>query len=374
MEGQEEGSCSRRSRKNTAEEKRRMRNERKRRKRSKTSRISALKGEIQHEQHLKDDMEKRVSLYRNMSRSYWERWQWELQQRRQCIIRSKCPLPPGSSKTSMTGQFQEINPSMLSNLNSSAKDEDAYIGRGSFAVVKLQSFRGLKVAVKELLPRTLLTDVFREASILIKLSHPYVPYLFGVCTREKPYRIVMQFEGVVECDRPLTLQEAVLKKRITSGVIWLKLCAQLMEGLRYLHEEVEILHNDIKPNNILISETGTVQSSTCTLSVVLIDFGKASLLDQGKKYYLSWIEKAEHTRKYPHLAPELIDGVTKETKKTDMFSAGGVIQRVVDSLSFTQLPVSKQNSITTLATNCRSPNYFARPSAKAALDTFKMLV
>ena len=112
----------------------------------------------------------------------------------------------------MTTQFQEIDPVMLVNLTSS--DEDAYVGRGSFAVVKLQSFRGLKVAVKELLPQTLMTDVLHEASMLTKLSHPYVPYLFGVCTHQRPYRIIMQFEGITQRDRPLTVQEAILKKSV----------------------------------------------------------------------------------------------------------------------------------------------------------------
>ena len=346
-----------------------MRNGRKRRQRSK---IASLESRIQLEHQLKADVEKKVSLYKNMSRSYWERWQWELQQRRQCIIRNKM-APPGSSKTSVTTQFQEIDPVMLVNLTSS--DEDAYVGRGSFAVVKLQSFRGLKVAVKELLPRTLLTDVLHEASMLTKLSHPYVPYLFGVCTRQRPYRIIMQFEGISQRDRPLTVQEAILKKSVKGSNTWLKLCAQLLEALRYLHEEATILHNDIKPNNILISERNFASNmSESILSIVLIDFGKACTISAGKRYHLSWIERSEYTRKYPHYAPELIDGITKQTTKTDMFSAGGVIQHLIDALSFSQLSASKQNSITTLAINCRSPNFTSRFSAKAAMDMFKNLI
>ena len=87
-----------------------------------------------------------------------------------------------------------------------------------------------------------------------------------------------------------------------------------------------------------------------------------------------WIERSEYTRKYPHYAPELIDGITKQTTKTDMFSAGGVIQHLIDALSFSQLSVSKQNSITTLAINCRSPNFTSRFSVKAAMDMFKNLI
>ena len=48
---------------------------------------------------------------------------------------------------------------------------ELYVGRGSFGVVKLQLFRGIKVAVKELLPRTNLLDVRHEAQILSKLRY-----------------------------------------------------------------------------------------------------------------------------------------------------------------------------------------------------------
>lgn len=61
-----------------------------------------------------------------------------------------------------------------------------FVGRGSFGVVPIQVFRDIKVAVKELLPHTVLEDVQQEASILASLSHPLLPFLFGVHTSRKP--------------------------------------------------------------------------------------------------------------------------------------------------------------------------------------------
>lgn len=109
-------------------------------------------------------------------------------------------------------------------------------------------------------------------------------------------------------------------------------------------------------------------------SIVLIDFGKASLIDHGKSYCLTWIERAEYARKYPHLAPELIDGNAKQNKKTDIFSAGVILHRVIDSLLFNQLLSSKKNAIAKLATNCRSSKFYIRPSSKAVLDSLKALM
>ena len=60
----------------------------------------------------------------------------------------------------------------------------------------MQLYRGIPVAVKQFLPRTVVQDVVNEAEILLQLSHPNLPYLFGVCVTKKPYLIVTQFEGI----------------------------------------------------------------------------------------------------------------------------------------------------------------------------------
>ena len=78
--------AERRSRSNTLGEKRKMRNDRKRRRRS---RAKVLEAQLQHERALRSDADKKVTLYRNMSRSYWERWQWELQQRKEVMARER---------------------------------------------------------------------------------------------------------------------------------------------------------------------------------------------------------------------------------------------------------------------------------------------
>ena len=63
-----------------------------------------------------------------------------------------------------------------------------YIGRGG---VRVQICRGIKVAVKELLPRSLASDVCHEAGLLTMF---YLP-LFGVHTATQSYKIVMQYHS-----------------------------------------------------------------------------------------------------------------------------------------------------------------------------------
>ena len=84
-----------------------------------------------------------------------------------------------------------------------------------------------------------------------------LPYYFGICTNEKPYRIVMQFEGMKNNDgshsQALNLHQELRKDGILHVMDWISVCVQLSEAVRYLHFDVKILHNDIKPDNILLS-------------------------------------------------------------------------------------------------------------------------
>lgn len=137
------------SRPNTLNEKRRMRNDQKRRRRSRTKVLEA---------QLQLDSDKKVTLYRNMSRSYWERWQWELQ-RKEILARERAISRGCQGKDAHRAPIiHEIDPELLHNPTDCDKTQ-TYIGRGSFGVVRVQIYRGIKVAVKELLPRSLASDV-----------------------------------------------------------------------------------------------------------------------------------------------------------------------------------------------------------------------
>ena len=98
--------------------------------------------------------------------------------------------------TSSYAALHEINPSYLQNPKGMKDSMDVWIGRGSFGVVKLQIYRGVEVAVKELLPKTLLADLQHEAKIIMNLCHPNLPFLFGICTKSPSYKLVFQFHGL----------------------------------------------------------------------------------------------------------------------------------------------------------------------------------
>ena len=172
-----------------------------------------------------------------------------------------------------------------------------YLDGGSFGIFRLQIYHGYKVAVKEYLPRTMLDDLQREASFLSRICHPLLPLLIGITSKVK-LRLVMQVYGISNIKASTVHSELKTHQLIPAGSGWLILIIQNLEAVRYLHSSVEILHNDIKTDNIPIAEhndySESNSQSSCSSALdmiltlygsfvyqfVLIDFGKASTINK----------------------------------------------------------------------------------------------
>ena len=311
-----------------------------------------------------------------MARSYWERWNWELKQRKEAMLRERALSTKRlGSVTVAATNLLEIDPALLHDPVLNRTETEVYLGQGSFGVVQLKLFRGIKVAVKKMQPKTVMSDVRNEACILAQLSHPFLPHLFGVCTANLPYRIIMQFHGLGDAAKSFTMSRAIVARKITDGYAWLGTAIQLMQALSYLHDEVKILHNDITDSNILLADSITENPlSSNYIQIILIDFGKATGTNTNRKYHLSDIEKAEYTRKYPHLAPEVIDGLTTLSTRSDTYAAGRVIQCIIDHDRFNNLSRELRSSIQKIVTSCRLVSYTKRLSSKQALQSFQELM
>lgn len=346
-----------RSRENTDEERKAMKKSRKRRRRKK--KVNELMTEIDTQKKLRKTAIQSNKKYVSMCRTYWERWQWELQVRRDLMINERLTRRCSQSKQVIKYVPPCIDPSMLEDPLIDGQCKECYVGRGSFGIVRLQVFRGINVAVKEFLPRTLRKDITNEALVLALLCHPYLPLLFGVCLKEEPYRLVMQFHGTDGKSGTL-FQELRDKKKIDSSSCgdssnhMLAFCAQIVEAVHYLHHEVEILHNDITTTNIVLDND----------HIVLIDFGKATKISEAKLYHLAESEKLEYVTKYPHMAPEVIYGRQRQSMYSDMYAVGLVLYHVCDHGNISQL---MKKSLKCLAEKCRSAQFNTRPKSRDAL-------
>lgn len=334
-----------------------------------------MKKSLVTEIKLKECAQKESAKYKLMSRTYWERWRWELEKRKEIMVKemqSRSLMKRHSSpQTKRTNEIQHINPDLLLDPVVNGKQEEVFIGRGSFGVVRMQLYRGIKVAVKEFLPRTIANDVLHEACIMAHLCHPNLPMLFGVCLQSQPYhKIIMQCHFLDNANA-VTLEQELKNKNFKDSYMWLMLCSQLFEVVSYLHMDIHILHNDIKVDNILIANSLTLSTG---YQIVLIDFGKATLFKDAKHYSLSFCEKQQYFRLYPHLAPEVIEGETKQSIQSDMFSLGLVIHKIVDAGCFSGIAQLSIVQVKQLANACRNVKYLQRPKSHEGLALLRTVM
>ena len=102
----------------------------------------------------------------------------------------------------------------------------------------------------------------REAKVLASLNHPHIAAIYGLETADGVKALVME---LVEGEE--------LAQRLGRGAIALDealpIAKQIAEALEAAHEQ-GIIHRDMKPANIKVSEDGTVK---------VLDFGLAKLVD-----------------------------------------------------------------------------------------------
>ena len=118
-----------------------MRNEHKKRLRHKRKQcstkrsITELKCKLEAAQEKVAESELKIVNLKRMSRTFWERWKWELEKRKEAVMMSK--HDPGTTQQTNI-YLQEISYSMLTNPLVNGEQRKYYLGRGSFGVVRLQ--------------------------------------------------------------------------------------------------------------------------------------------------------------------------------------------------------------------------------------------
>ena len=142
----------------------------------------------------------------------------------------------------------------------------------------------------------------RERAILARLEHPNIARLIdgGEAPDGRLYMVVEHVEG-----RPVDLYA---REENLDRAARLRLALQVCEALSHAHARL-VLHRDIKPGNVLVTESGAVR---------LIDFGVAALLaDDADSDLASPLTLA-------YSAPEQFHG-EPVSAATDVFAVGALI-------------------------------------------------
>ncbi len=142
----------------------------------------------------------------------------------------------------------------------------------------------------------------REAHITANVTHPNVIKLYSVGYDQGYFYIAMELVGGGSLEQRIR-REGHLKEDEA-----LRIGREVAEGLRAA-QQLTLIHRDVKPANILFTETGTAK---------VVDFGLALFVDRGGD------ESGEMWATPYYVAPEkVIDN--KEDYRSDIFSLGATL-------------------------------------------------
>ncbi len=180
------------------------------------------------------------------------------------------------------------------------------------------------VAVKRILPHLSSNKEFvemfiEEAKMVASLSHPNIVQIFDLGKIDETYYIAMEFvEGK---DLRTILTRARTRNTLPAVDLAALIAARVSAALEYAHrhrdgegQELRIVHRDVSPQNILLSDEGEVK---------LVDFGIAKAAT-----------KASHTDtgslrgKLLYMSPEQAWGKPLD-KRSDLFALGAVFFEIL---------------------------------------------
>ncbi|MHB8778748.1 MAG: bifunctional serine/threonine-protein kinase/formylglycine-generating enzyme family protein [Anaerolineales bacterium] len=150
---------------------------------------------------------------------------------------------------------------------------EAHLGAGAHADVYRATDPLLKrtVALKVLKPALIADeDAFarftREAQVLASLVHPHIAWVWDMGEADGSYFIAMRYVEGKSLDKVIAERGKLPWKEA------LQAARQIADGLQFAHEK-GLVHRDVKPQNIIVSETE---------GAVLTDFGLARAIASSK--------------------------------------------------------------------------------------------
>ncbi|NWI51810.1 PASK kinase, partial [Calyptomena viridis] len=193
------------------------------------------------------------------------------------------------------------------------------IGKGSFGFVWTAKSKkdNQEVVVKFIWKERVLEDcwvddpdlgrVTQEIAILLKLQHPGIIQVLDVFENEHFFQLVMEKHGSGLDLFTFIDYQPNLDEPLASYIF-----RQLVSAVGYLHCR-NILHRDIKDENIVIAEDFTIK---------LVDFGSAAYLEPGKLFY-TFCGTIEYC------SPEVLSGKPYYGPELEMWSLGITLYTLV---------------------------------------------
>uniref|UniRef100_A0A8C0ZQF9 Tyrosine-protein kinase n=1 Tax=Castor canadensis TaxID=51338 RepID=A0A8C0ZQF9_CASCN len=177
------------------------------------------------------------------------------------------------------------------------------IGSGQFGLVHLGYWLNKdKVAIKTIQEGAMSEDDFiEEAEVMMKLSHPKLVQLYGVCLEQAPICLVFEFMEHGCLSDYLRNQRGLFASETLLGM-----CLDVCEGMAYL-EKACVIHRDLAARNCLVGENQVIKVSDFGMTRFVLDDQYTS--STGTKFPVKWA------------SPEVFS-FSRYSSKSDVWSFG----------------------------------------------------
>ena len=211
-----------------------------------------------------------------------------------------------------------------------------------------------EVAIKILKDEFLNNEEFirrfkNESKAIAMLSHPNIVKVYDVSFGDMIQYIVMEYiDGI-------TLKEYIDRQGVIEWKDVLHLTTQVLRALQHAHES-GIVHRDIKPQNIMLLQDGTIK---------VTDFGIARFSDKATRTMTDQAIGSVH-----YIAPEQARGDVTDGK-TDIYSVGVMLYEMLTG----KLPFEGDSAVTVALMQLQSTPRMPRevnPSIPVGLEQITM--
>ncbi|KAB2042175.1 hypothetical protein ES319_D02G198000v1 [Gossypium barbadense] len=197
-------------------------------------------------------------------------------------------------------------------------DDDKVLGDGGFGTVYFGKLRdGREVAIKRLYQHNYrrLEQFMNEVEILTRLRHKNLVSLYG-CTSRRSRELILVYEFVPNGTVADHLHGDHAQSGLPAWPVRMSIAIETATALAYLHAS-DIIHRDVKTNNILLDEN---------FSVKVADFGLSRLFPND----------VTHISTAPQGTPGYVDPEYHQcyqlTEKSDVYSFGVVLIELISSM------------------------------------------
>ena len=260
-------------------------------------------------------------------------------------------------------------------------DSNKLLGEGSWARVYLAEWRQTTVVAKVLknsFDAHAKELIIKEFENMTKMHHPNIVQLFGYV--EEPFVIIMEY--FQNGDLFENLNKLKLNKKI-------KIANDIIKGLIYIHERRpnSLIHRDIKPRNILLTNSFTAKIADFGLSTFSIEnimkiasSNNLLLLENQESKrstyeinYAEFIEYTDNVGTERYMAPEV--KTKRYDNKVDIYSCGILLYELfsgyvyIDSFNWNNSNIPPK--LKELILKMVSKNPKDRPSASNTLHYLK---